>query len=103
MKRLLVFVVLGPLIGGAVLSVIYDDATGLGWFAAFPFGVLLAFLTAVLDYALKHDRWQLPYVALSGYLLTALVFHSWLSGIAGCAAAGLCSWLANQSWRTSDV
>jgi hypothetical protein len=101
MKRLLVFVAIGPLIGWSILSVVYGEPTGVGSLAAFPIGIILAFLTAAVDYSFKHDRWQLPYVALSGYLLTALVCHSWLSGIAGGGAAVLCSWLTSHSWRTS--
>ena len=100
MKRLLVFLLFGPLIVGSALSVLHGGPTGIGWAAGLPIiGFALAVPTAAVDYSLKHQRWQLACVTLCGYLVVALVSHSWLSGIAGGISAMLCSWLANQSWQ----
>jgi hypothetical protein len=99
-KRLFVFVVLGPLVGGSMLSLLYGSGSALGAFAAFPIAGLLSLGTAVIDHLLQNDRWRLGYVAALGYFLTALLFHSWLAGLAGCAAAVFCSWMANERWLT---
>src|SRR3977135_1233557 len=99
-KGLFVFVVLCSFVCEGTLSLLYGSGSGLGAFAAFPIGALLSFGTAVIDHLLQNDRWRLGYVAAFGYFLTALLFHSWLAGFAGGAAAVFCSWMANERWLT---
>jgi hypothetical protein len=100
MKRLLVFFLIGPLILGSAASVLFGAPSGLGWAVALPVaGLAVAFPGAAIDYALNGQRWQIVSVAACGCLVSILILHSWLAGIAGGLSAAFCSWLTNQSWQ----
>jgi hypothetical protein len=104
MKRLLVFFLVGPLILGAAISVLFGAPSGLGSAVGLPVaGFAAAFPTAAIDYALKGQRWQLVSVAACGCLVPIVLFHSPLAGVAGGISAAFCSWLTNQSWQPEHL
>ncbi len=104
MKRLLVFLVVGPLIFNATVLLLFGEPElKITWLVTPIFSISLALLTAAFDYGLKEYRWQAAYVGSAGYFLAAIMLHSWSGGIAGCVPAAFCSWLANQSWSPRET
>jgi hypothetical protein len=116
MKRFLIFFLLGPLIGAwtlvflnpepvGVLARAYQASVGIvrGLPLVYMLGIMPALPTAGVDYFLRNYRWRLVYVALVGYLSSAVAFPAWRFGIAGLIAAVLCSYLANSSPKAAPL
>jgi hypothetical protein len=103
-KRLLVFLVVGPLIFNAMGLLLFGDPErGIEWLVTPLVSIPFALLIGAIDYGLKDYRLQPAYVGLAGYLLAAIMLHSWSGGITGCATATICSWLAHQSWSPREA
>ena len=111
MRRILVFLLLGPLVGGWTLAFLYQEPAPAEVLArayqasvvviralplVYGLGIVYALPTAAVDYGLRNYRWRLAYVTLAGYLFCTLFLFSWRSGMAGLSASVLCSYLANR-------
>jgi hypothetical protein len=107
MKRLLIYVLLGPLIGAATVLLIpwpsHGPALSVWQFISNPralvipyaLGAPLAILVAGIDYGLRNYRWQWVYVVLAAALICLSFYRAkgfWLVGV---VPAGICSFLAN--------
>lgn len=104
MKRLLVFIVVGPFIFDAIALFLFGEPEReIAWLVTPLFSIPLALLTAAIDYGFRDHRWQPAYVGLAGYFLAAIMLHSWSGGMAGCGSAAFCSWLANQTWSPREI
>ena len=104
MKRFLTFFVVGPLMLGGMLDMLFGSTSALGWLVGLPilsFCVVLP--SAVVDYSLEGRRWQLAVVTISGVVGSIFVglssrSHLHLIGAAGGISMAFCSWMTNQSW-----
>jgi hypothetical protein len=116
MKRIVIFCLLGPLLGWLVLWLVFEPRFILvGLFTlpwAYMFGVIPALMTACFDFSLATKLSPLPRMCVSA---VAAAFATWLwailavigfsypekwlpvlVGIGGGVAAAICSWLSSE-------
>ena len=104
MKRFFTFFIVGPLILGGMLDLLFGTTSALGWSVGLPFlSFCVVFPSAVVDFSLDGWRWQLAVVAMSGVVGSILVglsshSHLHLIGAAGGISMAFCSWMTNQRW-----
>jgi hypothetical protein len=112
LKELLIFFVIGPLIGGWIFAFLTPQPMGLmerpyqatvfmthALLLAFAIGIGPSLLSIIANDYLRNRRWGIIYVALVGGLCSGAGLHSWRAGLAGFVAALICSYLANRHSR----
>jgi hypothetical protein len=107
MKRIVIYVLLGPLVGAATVLLIpwasRPPALTIWQLISNPKNLLLpymlglpvAFLVSLIDYSLRNYRWQWVYVVLGAGLICAPFYVGDSFWLAGIAPAGICSFFAN--------
>jgi hypothetical protein len=100
MKRVLIYVLLGPLVGAATVFLnpwgrhppvsVWQPPLLFAYVVGLPF----ALAVCIIDYRFRNDRWQwVSVVVWAGLVCTPLYWaHFWLVGI---VPAAICSFLAN--------
>jgi uncharacterized membrane protein YraQ (UPF0718 family) len=109
LKELLIFLVIGPLIGGWIFAFLTPQpmemmerpyqATMIMTHAlplALAIGFGPALLSVIANDYLRNRRWGIVYAALVGGLFAGVALHSWRSAFAGFVAALICSYFANR-------
>jgi len=112
LKELLIFLVIGPLIGGWIFAFLTPEPLGMlerpyqatvlmthAWLLALAMGIGPALSSVIANDYLRSRRWGIIYVALVGGLFSGAGLHSWRAGLAGFVAALICSYLANRPSR----
>ena len=106
MRRILVYLLLGPPIGAATVFLIPwpDGLQVTVWQLAsnpksilpiYFFGAPSAAMVAAIDYGLRNYRWQWIYVVLGAALVCSVFYYAHGFWLVGVVPAGICSLLAN--------